>query len=55
MIMIVSRTRGNRPAEKTVNSTPTNAARTELHNKITFHHANTRDSRAASSGTSLCP
>ena len=30
-----------------VNSTPTNTARTELHNMITFHHANTRGSRAA--------
>ena len=27
--------------------TPTNAARTELHNMITFHHANTRGLRAA--------
>ena len=30
-----------------VNSTPTNTARTELHSMITFHHANTRGSRAA--------
>ena len=30
-----------------VNSTPTNTARTELHGMITFHHANTRGSRAA--------
>ena len=29
-----------------VNSTPTNTARTELHSMITFHHANTRGSRA---------
>ena len=29
-----------------VNSTPTNTARTELHSIITFHHANTRGSRA---------
>ena len=29
-----------------VNSTPTNKARTELHSMITFHHANTRCSRA---------
>ena len=28
-------------------STPTNTARTELHSMITFHHANTRGSRAA--------
>ena len=30
-----------------VNSTPTKTARTELHSMITFHHANTRGSRAA--------
>ena len=30
-----------------VNSTPTNAARTELHSMITLHHASTRGSRAA--------
>ena len=30
-----------------VNSTPTISARTELHSTITFHHANTRGSRAA--------
>ena len=30
-----------------VNSTPTNTTRTELHSMITFHHANTRGSRAA--------
>ena len=30
-----------------VNSTPTNTARTELHSMITFHHVNTRGSRAA--------
>ena len=30
-----------------VNSTPTNTARDELHSMITFHHANTRGSRAA--------
>ena len=29
-----------------VNSTPTNTAHTELHSMITFHHANTRGSRA---------
>ena len=29
-----------------VNSTPTNTARTELHSMITFHHANMRGSRA---------
>ena len=29
-----------------VNSTPTNTARTELHSMITFHHGNTRGSRA---------
>ena len=29
-----------------VNSTPTNTARTELHSMITFHQANTRGSRA---------
>ena len=29
-----------------LNSTPTNTARTELHSMITFHHANTRGSRA---------
>ena len=28
------------------NSTPTNTARAELHSMITFHHANTRSSRA---------
>ena len=32
--------------ELIVNSTPTNTARTELHSMITFHHANTRGSRA---------
>ena len=31
----------------TVNSTPTNTARAELHSMITFHHANTRGTRAA--------
>ena len=31
---------------KYVNSTPTNAARTELHSMTTFHHAKTRSSRA---------
>ena len=30
-----------------VNSTPTHTTRTELHSMITFHHANTRGSRAA--------
>ena len=30
-----------------VNNTPTISARTELHNTITFHHANTHGSRAA--------
>ena len=30
-----------------VNRTPTNTALTDLHNVITFHHANTRGSRAA--------
>ena len=30
-----------------VNSTPTNTARADLHSMITFHHANTRGSRAA--------
>ena len=29
-----------------VNRTPTTTARTELHSMITFHHANTRGSRA---------
>ena len=29
-----------------LNSTPTNTARTELHRLTTFHHANTRGSRA---------
>ena len=29
-----------------VNNTPTNTARAELHRTITFHHANTRGSRA---------
>ena len=29
-----------------VNSTPTSTARAELHSMITFHHANTRGSRA---------
>ena len=32
---------------KDVNGTPTNTARTELHSMITYHHANTRGSRAA--------
>ena len=35
---------------KTVSNTPTNTARTELHSMITLHHANTRGSRAHSSG-----
>ena len=35
---------------ESVNSTPTITARTELHSMITFHHANTRGSRAARSG-----
>ena len=30
-----------------VNSTPTSTSRTEMHSMITFHHANTRGSRAA--------
>ena len=29
-----------------VNNTPTNTARTELHSMMSFHHANTRGSRA---------
>ena len=36
----------SQPTES-VNSTPTNTARTELHSMVTFHHANTRGSRAA--------
>ena len=36
-----------RGGQRNVNSTPTNTARTELHSMITFHHANTRGSRAA--------
>ena len=32
--------------DDSVNSTPTNTARTELHSMITFHSANTRGSRA---------
>ena len=35
-----------RKAIQTLASTPTNTARTELHSMITFHHANTRGSRA---------
>ena len=35
------------PTDGGVNSTSTNAARTELHSMITFHNANTRGSRAA--------
>ena len=39
-----------------VNKTPTNTALTDLHNVITFHHANTRGSRAAKrKSTSWCP
>ena len=40
-----------------VNSAPTNTTRTELHSMITFHHANTRGSRAGRLRTAhlLCP
>ena len=37
----------SQPTERGFNSTPRNAACTELHSMITFHHANTRGSRAA--------
>ena len=41
---------------KTVNSAPTNTARTELDSMITFHHANTRGSSCkVQDCTSLCP
>ena len=35
------------PTDGCVTSAPTNTARTELHSMITFHHVNTRGSRAA--------
>ena len=39
-----------------VNSTPTNTARAELHSMISYHHANTRGSRAAKLRIAhLCP
>ena len=41
-----SRPAEDNPWEHIVNSTPTNTARTELHIMITFHHANTRGTRA---------
>ena len=36
----------SRKPTESVNSTPTNTARAELHSTITFHHSNTRGSRA---------
>ena len=41
---------GSRVSHQSVNSALTNTARTELHSMITFHHANTRGSRAARLG-----
>ena len=46
ILSVAWRKTSNRPTG-CVNSTPTNSARTELHSMITFHHANTRGSRAA--------
>ena len=47
----------NAPRGQTVNSTPTNTARSGLHSIVTFHHANTRGSRAAKLWIAhlLCP